>query len=193
MSITVTDSPADTNGEFTSVGPANQPDELQQYLKFHMFPDLTALCPVSSVVELVNLAPSQIVPIPHLPEAVCGIYNWRGEILWMLDLGCMISGHSIHSQKQRNYSTVIISDREQSRGEQAPTTAPTAVKNLGLIVQSVSDMEWCSPDLIQSPPAATIDRQILKFSQGYWVNATDDMLMVLDIRSLFAELPSAAI
>jgi positive phototaxis protein PixI len=54
-------------------------------------------------------------------------------------------------------------------------------------------MEWCNPDLIQSPPAATIDHQILKFSQGYWVNATGDMLMVLDIRSLFAELPSATI
>jgi positive phototaxis protein PixI len=64
---------------------------------------------------------------------------------------------------------------------------------VGLIVQSVSDMEWCDPDRIQSPPAATMDSEILKFSQGYWVNATGDMLMVLDIRSLFAELPRAAI
>ena len=59
----------------------------EQFLRLHLVPDMTVLLPVRSLTEVLTIPVSQIVPIPHMPAWVMGIYNWRGDILWMVDLG----------------------------------------------------------------------------------------------------------
>jgi len=58
----------------------------QQFLRFHLVPDTTALLPVRQMSEVLTVPIAQVVPIPHTPAWVMGVYNWRGEILWLVDL-----------------------------------------------------------------------------------------------------------
>ena len=53
-----------------------------------------ALIEIELVTELVNILVDRVVPMPHLPPAVMGVYNWRGEILWIVDLAMLLGGGS---------------------------------------------------------------------------------------------------
>ena len=66
--------------------------EQQQFLRFHLAPDLNAALPVEQMTEVFTVATTKVVPIPHMPPWVIGVYNWRGEILWLVDLGYLLGG-----------------------------------------------------------------------------------------------------
>ena len=82
----------------------------QQFLRFHLMPDTTALLPVHQMTEVVTMAINEVVPIPHLPAWVMGVYNWRGEILWLVDLGHLIGLPPIHQQAtgRSTYTAIVI-------------------------------------------------------------------------------------
>ncbi|HEY9652883.1 MAG TPA: chemotaxis protein CheW, partial [Coleofasciculaceae cyanobacterium] len=62
----------------------------EQFLRFHLLPNTTALLPIEQLTEVLTISRDQVVPIFHMPPWVMGVYNWRGEILWILDLGHLI-------------------------------------------------------------------------------------------------------
>ena len=69
----------------------------QQFLRFQLQPSVPdRVAPLSwsieidRVTELVNLPIDRVVPMPQLPPAVMGVYNWRGEILWIIDLATFL-------------------------------------------------------------------------------------------------------
>src|ERR671932_1970684 len=62
----------------------------KQFLRFHLMPHTTALLPMEQLTEVLTIPNGQIVPIFHMPAWVMGVYNWRGEILWMVDLGHLL-------------------------------------------------------------------------------------------------------
>lgn len=51
----------------------------QQFLRFHLVPDTTAMLPVQQMTEVLTMGVSEIVPIPQMPGWVMGVYNWRGK------------------------------------------------------------------------------------------------------------------
>ncbi|MCU0565539.1 MAG: chemotaxis protein CheW [Oculatellaceae cyanobacterium Prado106] len=65
-------------------------DTTQQFLSFLLPPDIQALLPTQQVIEILNLTSHQIVPIAQVPPEVLGVCNWRGEVLWLVDLAALI-------------------------------------------------------------------------------------------------------
>src|ERR687886_831374 len=126
---------------------------LEQFLRFHLLPNTTALLPIQQLIEVLTIPTGQIVPISHMPPWVMGVYNWRGEILWMIDLGHLVGLTPWHQQDNSTSACTVIvlqSHANQSRD--------TNIKSLmlGLVVNLVEDIEWCNPDLMQSPPSSTM-------------------------------------
>jgi positive phototaxis protein PixI len=154
-------------------------DKGQQFLQFQLLPDTTVLLPLAQMAEVLSVPVMQIVPIPNLPEWVMGIYNWQGQIIWLVDLGRLIGLAPIYEQGTGNYTAIVIRQIGTSN-------------ELGLLVHRVEDIEWVNPDLIESPPASEIRPRLLPFLRGFLAgnnNQTNNQMVVLDSDSIFAAMP----
>ncbi len=57
-------------------------------------------------------------------------------------------------------------------------------KSLGLIVNSIEDIEWCHPDFIQPPPSSAVTSASAPFVTGYWLKSGEQMILILDGNSI---------
>ncbi len=148
-----------------------------QYLKFQLVADITALLPLSQLAEVLTIDVSQITPIPQLHTWVMGAYNWRGEALWMVDLAHLI-GFMPWYQKSSlttTYTAVILRGRSQNLPE---SNASNQI--VGLVINRAEAIEWCDPHLLQSPLSDASTPQLIPFLRGYQVKSDGEQLAVLD-------------
>jgi len=158
----------------------------EQFLRFHLFPNTTALLPVQQLTEVLTIPKNQIVPIFHMPAWVMGVYNWRGEILWMVDLGHLVGLTPWHQQASSAsaFTAIVI----QADSKQV-TSSNAKSQMLGVVVNRVEDIEWCSPDNIQSPPSSSVTPDLVPFLRGYWLKSNGEMLVVIDGKSIINAMP----
>ncbi len=99
------------------------------------------------ITELIDIPSDRVVPIPHLPPAVMGVYNWRGKILWMVDLAALLGASDLGATHpdRRCYQTIAISSSADSNGE---------TRTIGLVVDEIADIEWCELQLSDPDPTA---------------------------------------
>ncbi len=177
-------SAAQPKGAASSVSGSSKAKE--QFLRFHLFPNTTVLLPIQQLTEVLTIPTDQIVPIFHMPPWVMGVYNWRGEILWMVDLGHLVGLTPWHQQSlsASTFTAVVL----QGRSKQASSTS---VKNpmLGVVVNRVEDIEWCDPDAMRSPPSSTVTPDLVPFLRGYWLKPNGDMLLLIDGQAILAAMP----
>jgi positive phototaxis protein PixI len=178
----------------TAAGPLTAAEKAQagqQFLRVHLLPDTTAMLPVQQMTEVLTIPITQVVPIPQMPAWVMGVYNWRGEILWMVDLGQLVGLTPLHQQttSRSNYTAVVINSGGQASDIQQTGSQKTARTTLGLLVNQIEDMEWCNPDEIQSPPLSAVTPELVPFLRGYWLKSNGEILVVLDGNSIIAGMP----
>ncbi len=164
----------------------------QQFLRFHLEPDTAAMISVSQLSEVLTIGLGQIVPIPHLPPWVLGVYNWRGEILWMVDLGYLLGLTPWHQQSmtRSHYRAIILNGDISYHEKQRKPGFKSQDRNqmLGLVVSRVEDIEWCNPDDIQSPPTASVNAKFVPFLKGFWVKSNGDIISTLDGQAIVAKM-----
>ena len=161
--------------------------EEKQFLRFYLHPDTKVMLPIRQITEVLKIQFGQIVPIPQLPAWIMGVYNWRGDILWMLDLGHLI-GLDPWYQQEVNFSnhTVIVLSPEQEKAK------ANNVNNihLGLVISHVEDLEICNPKTIQTTLGA-IKTQLQPFLEGYWLKPEGEIILVLDGQAIIAAMPKS--
>ncbi|GAB4532170.1 MAG: hypothetical protein Tsb0014_16330 [Pleurocapsa sp.] len=171
----------------TSSSNYSQKNEAEkQFLRFYLESETKVILPLEQITEIQKIGISQIVPIPQMPPWVMGIYNWRGNILWMLDLGDLIGLKSWYQQgiNTSNYTVIVLSlDREKK------SVKSNTIVNLGLIITRVEDIIWCNTDSIQSPPASAVTTAIAPFLKGYWLEQNGDMVLALDGDAIIKSMP----
>ena len=157
----------------------------EQFLRFYIEPETKIMLPIEQVTEVLKIGVSKIVPIPQMPSWVMGVYNWRGEILWIVDLGHLIGLNPWYRQELNgtNYTAVVLSYGSQSNNNKKSQIS------LGLIMTRVEDIEWCNPNLIQSPPASAITSALAPFLRGYWVKPDGQIILVLDGDAIITAMP----
>lgn len=152
------------------VGTSPAQEQAQQFLSFQLPPDAQALLPTDQLTEILSLAPSQIVPIPDIPLAVIGVCNWRGEVLWLVDLGLLLGFEPLYAQGayHSDYRVIVIHSQGQI---------------IGLVVNQVGQMVWCEPTQIQSPPVQVAPELTLCL-RGCWLRPAGELFLVLDGKAL---------
>ncbi|MCG8365586.1 MAG: chemotaxis protein CheW [Pseudanabaenales cyanobacterium] len=160
----------------------------EQFLRFRLEPDTTALLPIRQLTEVLKIPIGEIMPIPHMPTWVMGVYNWRGEILWMLDLGHLLGLTPWYQQtlSGSTYSAIVLHTEFNP-----PQNQPIGHQSLGLVVSRVEDIEWFDPGMIQSPLGSAGTTGLAPFLSGYWVKSDGEMLDVLDGNAIFDRMPRA--
>ena len=170
----------------------NTPKELsshieeEQFLRFRLEPDTKAMLPIEQITEVLKIAVGNIIPIPEMPTWVMGVHNWRGEILWMLDLGHLIGLNSWYETgiNATNYNALVLS-QDNSQNTQAKSIQKTSI---GLIITQVEDIEWCNLDLIQPPPTSAVSAELAPFLRGYWLKSDGETIWVLNGLAIFAAM-----
>lgn len=162
-----------------------QGESKEQFLRFFLVPDHTVLLSVSQLTEVLTIPLGQIVPIPAMPSYVMGVYNWRGKILWMVDLGQLLGLTPWQDQgfTGSSYTTIIL----QGYGE--TVDGNTELKTLGLMVNRVEEIEWVNPSAIYTPQETTVSPELLPFMRGLWLKQSGDLLSVLDGSAILSAMP----
>ncbi|MEO1589934.1 MAG: chemotaxis protein CheW [Cyanobacteria bacterium J06632_22] len=156
----------------------------ESFLTVHLPPDTTALLAVDQMSEVLKVPLAQVTPIPHLPSWVLGVYNWRGEILWMVDLGGRVGLQPWHAQEMPPaVAPVAVIEAAQQRNGQSRL-------KVGLVVRRIEDIVTLDPDQLQSPPNALVTEQLAPFLRGHWLDPTGQMLTLLDGTALLDRMPS---
>ena len=163
-------------------------DTKQQFLRFSLDPEVRVMLPIAQITEVLKIQLGQIVPIPHLPAWVMGVYNWRGDILWMVNLGHLLGRSSADITSTalaigpRNCSVVVLSPHKS-----------TSIANdihLGLVVYRVEDIEECELTEVR-PSANQTATRIADFASGYWHKSATEMVAVLDGNAIALAMPTS--
>ncbi|WP_373542371.1 CheW domain-containing protein [Chamaesiphon sp.] len=163
----------------------------QQFLRFAIAPSLTALIEIDTalgstagkpqqqrIVELINIQIDRVVPLPHLPPGVMGVYNWRGEILWLVDLA-MLVGTATTTRRYRSLQpTIILASTTEVDGSTA-RVEDRQERQIGLVVDEIAEIEWYDRAQIRplDPSRAWV--------RGVWTSTTGADFLVVDGQAIF--------
>jgi positive phototaxis protein PixI len=158
----------------------------EQFLRFRLEADTQVMLPIKQITEVLKIPLGEIVPIPQMPPWVMGVYNWRGEILWIVDLGHLIGFNSWYAQEinSPHYTSVVLSTNRKNSNQENQSEK----KTLGLVITHIEDIEKCDPSLIQSPPASALTTELVPFVQGYWLKHNQEMILTLNGEAIIAAM-----
>jgi positive phototaxis protein PixI len=157
-------------GDFSSLFAAPAPVEIgQRFLRVQVCTETTALLPVDEIVSIAPISITEILPVPHMPNCVLGLYNWRGEMLWLVDLGRQVGFAGLVQSGNSTFMTLIVEVNDQS---------------LGLCVPQVHDIESHDPQLVRGASSEMFSAQFLPFVKGY---LTGDRTTVLNLAAVLQD------
>jgi positive phototaxis protein PixI len=137
----------------------------EQFLSFNLTSTIQAMLPTQQLTEILNLSFNQIVPIPDTAAQVMGVCNWRGEVLWLVDLGYLLGSEPLFSHRRSTCKAIVVQYREHT---------------LGLVVNQVKQMVWCDLAQVQAMPDMPFTPELSTCLQGYWLTPQNETLLVLD-------------
>ena len=139
------------------------------------------MLPISQITEVLKIKLGQIVPIPQMPAWIMGVYNWRGDILWMLDLGHLVGLGSWYREVSHTHQKAIV----LSPKSKVASAQDESGIHLGLMVARVEDLEMLELEQIQTA-RGNVSSQLQPFLQGYWLKPEGEMILVLDGQAIVA-------
>ena len=167
-----------SSDEFERVG--------EQYLRFRLYPETVALLPVHYLAEIATVAYSAIIPVPSMPAWVSGIYNWRGTILWVVDLGHLMGLTPWQEQP-------TITDTHSMTILRSPESSEKGSLNVGAIVQNVEDIDFYESETMEPTVNTSVSSQLASFLQGLLPDPqSNESLFVLDGAAIFEHISREA-
>ena len=145
--------------------------DTEKFLSFNLGAKDTAIISLQNVTEILPVPLNEVCCVPQMPSCVFGIYNWRGEMLWLIDLEEMM-GYFPDSYDNSFISkmTAIILEKEG--------------KSLGLLVRHIMDIEEFNLDKMKPPSPELVTQDVAPFLQGYFINSSEEMIVNLDATAI---------
>jgi purine-binding chemotaxis protein CheW len=79
----------------------------------------------SGVREVMSVYLDRITPIPNASPFFLGTYNWRGQVIWVADLGQFLGDRVLVNPDQNEISVLIVEEQELVMGFAVHTVANT--------------------------------------------------------------------
>jgi positive phototaxis protein PixI len=140
-------------------------DSTEQFLSFRLTSTIQAMLPTQQLTEILNLSFNQIVPIPEMPPQMMGVCNWRGEVLWLVDVGYLLGAEPLFELRRTGCKAIVVQYQGQA---------------LGLVVNQVNQMIWCDVAQVRALPENQLTPELATCLQGYWLTPQQETLLVLD-------------
>lgn len=143
----------------------------QKFLSFALGSSDKAVISLHHITEVLQVTLTDICTVPQMPGCVLGIYNWRGEMLWLVDLEEML-GYPSFLQGVNLLSKMMAVILEIDG------------KYLGFLVRHLMDIEWLDTYQMKPPSADFFSPKISAFIQGYFINAVEEIVFSLDAAAI---------
>lgn len=142
-------------------------DKRQEFLRFRLAAKEAALLPLNCIKEVLKLSLAEVLPVPHMSDRVLGVYNWRGEMLWLIDLNRLLGfpALTLPDRRSRSHAAALSPDLDRKKG--SAIVVQWNNKTLGLVVQQVYDLERHSLQNLQPATSGLFSPQLLPFASGY--------------------------
>jgi positive phototaxis protein PixI len=139
----------------------------QKFLSFNLGSRDQAVIDLQHISEVLRISLAEICVVPQMPNCVLGIYSWRGEMLWMVDIEEMLGYPSL--LQGSNLLTKIMAIVLEKDG-----------KYLGLLVRQLTDIEWMDTQQMKIPSPELFYPAMSGYLQGYFTNGSEQMIFNLD-------------
>jgi positive phototaxis protein PixI len=151
--------------------PLTQAESRQKYLSFRLGEKDAGGIPVPSILETFPLSLNEVLPVPQMPTWVLGIYNWRGDMLWIVDLEELLGYNPSHSvvDSTLNPMTIVIRLEE---------------KTLGVIVSQVTDIEEILSSQQKPPSSELFNPDVIPFIDSYTIDEEERILIQLNPQAI---------
>ncbi len=134
--------------------PPSPEESRQKFLRFSLGPQGTGLLPLEQIAEVLSVKVANVLPVPEMPSCVIGIYNWRGKMLWLIDLEHLVDYPPLSQQGKTLDSLMAMVIQIDGQA-------------MGLAVQYVNDIELHEADQLQSAEPGLFPPRLLPFVKGY--------------------------
>jgi purine-binding chemotaxis protein CheW len=148
--LTSDDAPTTTN-----VNPVSREGEL--CLRFEVPSGNEFALPASGVREVMSVYLDRITPIPNASPFLLGTYNWRGQVIWVADLGQFLGDRILVNIDQNEISVLIVEEQEIV---------------MGFAVSAVANTEWL--DVNQMHSGTNIPPSMAGFIKGVYAIAGEN-------------------
>jgi purine-binding chemotaxis protein CheW len=85
----------------------------------------------SGVREVMSVYMDRIAPIPNASPYLLGTYNWRGQVIWVGDLGQFLGDGVVINLNQSEVSILIVEEQETVMGFAVAEVANTEWLDIG--------------------------------------------------------------
>lgn len=122
------------------------------YLRFFVESQQEFALPAKGIREVLSLAPNQITLVPNVSPLLMGIFNLRGQVIWVTDIGQFLGDPKPLNSDRSELSVIAIETQDVM---------------VGLAVDRVVGMDWLDTEklaLITSTSDSTTP-----FLKGEWV------------------------
>lgn len=142
---------------------ALQNPEGDLYLRFLNNAGEELALPAKGIREVLAIAPDQITAIPNVSPILMGVLNFRGQVVWVADIGQFLGGTRPINIDRSEISIVVIESQDVM---------------IGLAVEQVKGMEWLNLDLMA--PTSEVPESMSPFLIGEWCGVADTPIRLLD-------------
>ncbi|MDD1457081.1 chemotaxis protein CheW, partial [Dolichospermum sp. ST_sed7] len=131
----------------------------------------TAVIPLEQITEVVQIPLTEICGVPQMPNCVVGIYNWRGEMLWLVDLEEML-GYPPLLQGSNLLSKIMALVLEHEG------------KYLGILIRQLIDIDGLDTQEMKQASGKVFYPEMTPFLQGYFINDSEQMIFNLNASAM---------
>ena len=143
-----------------------------KFLQLQLGTQDTTLIGVDRIVEITTINLRGILPVPQMPGYVLGVHNWRGEMLWLVDLGDLLGFPPLGYGRGSGESAMVVVLQFEE-------------KTMGMVMSQVMDIQQYDLSQIHPRDRQLFSPQILPFMEGFFIEEGNEISMVVDVPAIF--------
>ncbi|WAS05547.1 chemotaxis protein CheW [Gloeomargaritales cyanobacterium VI4D9] len=147
---------------------ADQGVQGELYLRFVLSSGAEFALPAMGVQEVAGMSPDRISSVPNVPPVVMGAYNWRGQVIWVGDLGQFLGLPPLNTNRPE-LSVIVVADQGVT---------------CGLAIDRVVGAEFLDPRQLRPPLSGEDFAQGKLLVQGEWLLADGAVVRLLEPKAL---------
>ncbi len=129
-----------------------------------------ALLEAEIVTEVITVSVSEILSVPQMPYCVLGIYSWRSEMLWIVDLENLLGYPPSFDPTNETVLVMVVQIEGQS---------------LGLVIPQIDNIIEQDLDQFKAPSSEIFSEDVLPFLNGYLTDKSNNIVMLINAAEVF--------
>jgi twitching motility protein PilI len=121
--------------------------------------------PATGIKEVLSKSPDQITAIPNASPLLLGTLNFRGQVIWVSDLGQFLGDSLALNTDRAEIPIIAVEDQDTM---------------LGLAIDRIVGMDWLDIEQVQMP--SNVPDSMAPFLRGEWAldKESNKFLRLLD-------------